>query len=121
LHDWQQDLALPRALEVMKMDRETIKVRVRPVPEDDNKRIISFPHPKGIADSEWLNMGIPIDADQVIFVVGRNVEGKYHYPDFKSRRWVTFEWDTDLPGVLAAAQKSLMEFLNKHNYEVKFG
>jgi len=33
---------------------------------------------------------------------------------------VTFEWDTDLEQVLAAAQSSLMEFLGSHDYEVEF-
>ena len=47
------------------MSRETINVRVRPAPDDDNARIISFPYPERVTFSEWLGLGIPIDRQEV--------------------------------------------------------
>ncbi len=102
------------------MSRETINVRVRPAPDDDSARIISFPYPERVAASEWLGLGIPIDGEEVTFIVGRNEEGKFHYPDFQGGRWVDLDWDTDLEQSLAAAEKSLLEFLNGRDYEAQF-
>ncbi len=102
------------------MGRETIKVQIRPVTDTQQEQVISFPDPENVSDSEWTKMGIPIDSHQVTYIVGRNVQGKYHYPNFQSNRWVTLDWDTDLEQVLAAAQSSLMEFLGSHDYEVEF-
>ena len=101
------------------MDKETIEVLVRPAPHDDNARVISFPYPERVAVSEWLGFDIPIDGEEVTFVVGRNEEGKYHYPDFQSGHWVTLDWDADLAQALAASEKSLIEFLKGRDYEVQ--
>ena len=102
------------------MDKETIKVVVRPAPNDPDGRLISFPYPDRVAVSEWLEFEIPIDGGEVTYVVGRNESGKYHYPDFQGGSWVTLEWDADLAQTLAAAEKSLIEFLAGRDYEVRF-
>ena len=100
--------------------QDTIKVLVSPLEGDDHARVISFPYPERIAASKWLDFDIPIDGGGVTFVVGRNEEGKYHYPDFQSGRWVTLDWDADLAPTLAAAERSLIDFLKKSGYEVEF-
>ncbi len=102
------------------MGKETIKVLVRPAPDDHDARAISFPYPERVAASEWLGFDIPIDGEEVTFIVGRNEGGQYHYPDFQDGRWVTLDWDADLEQVLAAAEKSLIEFLKGRDYEVQF-
>ena len=102
------------------MEKETIKVLVRPAPNDDNARVISFPYPERVAASEWLGFEIPIDGGEVTYTVGRSEAGKYHYPDFQSGRWVTLDWDADLAPTLAAAERSLIDFLKKSGYEAQF-
>ena len=104
----------------VKMDKETIKVLVRPAPNDENARVISFPYPDRVAASEWLGFEIPIDGGEVKYTVGRSETGQYHYPDFQDGRWVTMEWDANLEHTRAAAEKSLIEFLAGRDYEVRF-
>ena len=98
--------------------RETIDVRIDAARD---ARTISFRNPDGVADAKWLQMGIPIHGEEVTFVVGRNEEGRYHYPDFKAGHWVSCDWVVDLTQVLAAAEESLSEFLRESDYEVRFG
>lgn len=102
------------------MDKETIKVLVRPAPNEPDARVISFPYPERVAVSKWLEFDIPIDAGEVTYVVGRNEAGQFHYPDFQGGSWVTLDWDADLEQTLAAAEKSLIKFLAGRDYEVRF-
>lgn len=115
----QDSIAIASRTRISTMGREPIKVQIRPVPDDQQERVISFPYPENIPTSEWTKMGIPIASHQVTYVVGRNVQGKFHYPNFQSHRWMTFDWDTDLEQAQAAAESSLMEFLGSHGYEVE--
>jgi hypothetical protein len=102
------------------MEKQTIKVDVRAAPNDPDSRLISFPYPERVAASEWLGFEIPIDGGQVTYIVGRSQSGKYHYPDFQGGSWATLDWDADLEQTLAAAEKSLIEFLAGRDYEVRF-
>ena len=105
---------------VTKMDKETIEVLVRPAPHDDNARVISFPYPERVAVSEWRGFDIPIAGGEVTSPVGRNEGGQSHSPALQRGAGGTVDWAAGRDPLLAAAEKSLIEFLGGRDYEVRF-
>jgi len=100
------------------MDRETVYVYVRLGPNDnDSVRLVSFPRPDRVPVSKWLDLGIAIDGNRILFSVLPYVEGGYAYPDFSDEEW---SHASSLDSALAVAERTLLDFLDGYGYDVEF-
>ena len=89
---------------------------------DDDSRTLSFARPDRIPAAELLKLGLATDGNQVVFNVGPRLGQmsnlRYFYPSFEegSRMCVA----DDLPEALAEAEKALVDYLGRYEYDVEF-
>ncbi len=119
-------MSTPKLTTVPTPTKPVVKIYVRLVDNDENRRSVAFRIPEGIDSLDLLERGFALDGNQAIFTVGPYIDHGPLGARSCFSQSITFgleggdELYDSLTEALRAAQRSLVKFLREQGFEPQF-